>query len=62
MDINATITTGFTIGITGITIKIGYAQMKEMFATANILYMSKRKYIKHRELVLEEFEKIAMKI
>ncbi|XP_036144319.1 uncharacterized protein LOC118646123 [Monomorium pharaonis] len=53
MDINTAITAGT------ITTGIGYAQMEEMFAAANVPCMSQKTYIKNREVVLEEFEKTA---
>ena len=48
------ITTGSSI--TG----IGYAQMEEIFAAANVPCMSEKTYIQHRNIVLEEFEKTAI--
>ena len=55
LDINMAVTVGT------ITSGIGYAQLEEMFAAANIACMSEKTYIKHREIIIDEFEKIAMK-
>ncbi|KYM93397.1 hypothetical protein ALC62_16002, partial [Cyphomyrmex costatus] len=54
MDINTAITAGT------MTTGIGYAQMEEMFAAANVPCMSEKTYIQHREIVLDEFEKTAI--
>lgn len=54
VDINTAITAGT------ITIGIGYAQMEEMFAAANIPCMSEKTYIKYRESVIDDFEETAI--
>lgn len=53
LDVNTAITAGT------ITTGIGYGQMEEMFAAANIPCMSEKKYIQHRDIVLDEYEKTA---
>ena len=54
MDLNTAITAGT------ITTGIGYAQMEEIFAAANVPCMSEKTYIQHRNIVVEEFEKTAI--
>ncbi|XP_011858729.1 PREDICTED: uncharacterized protein LOC105556253, partial [Vollenhovia emeryi] len=54
LDINTAVTAGT------ITIGIGFAQLEEMFAAANIPCMSEKTYIKHRDLLIDAFEKTAI--
>ncbi|XP_011684750.1 PREDICTED: venom prothrombin activator nigrarin-D-like [Wasmannia auropunctata] len=54
LDINTAMTAGT------VAIGIGYAQLEEQMAAVNIPCMSQKTYIKHRELVLDEFEKTAL--
>jgi len=54
LNLNTAITAG------SITIGIGYAQLQELLAAGNIPCMSETKYIKHRELLIDDFEKTAI--
>ncbi|XP_011687473.1 PREDICTED: uncharacterized protein LOC105449787 [Wasmannia auropunctata] len=44
-----------------VTTGIGYAQLEELLAAANIPCMSERSYIKYRESLINDFEKTALK-
>jgi len=54
LDINTAITAG------SISAGIGYAQLEEMYAAANIPCMSEKTYIKHREIIIDDFDKTAI--
>jgi len=54
MDVNTSITAAT------ITTEIGYYQIEEMFASANVPSMSEKTYIKQRDIVFHEFQKAAI--
>lgn len=54
LDINTAVTAGT------ITSGIGYAQLEETFAAANMPCMSEKTYIKHQELIIDDFERTAI--
>jgi len=43
-----------------VTVGIGFAQLEELCTAMNIPCMSNKTYIKHRENVIDDFEKTAM--
>ncbi|KMQ85339.1 hypothetical protein RF55_16179, partial [Lasius niger] len=54
LDINKAAATGT------VTVGIGYAQLEELCAAMNISCISEKTYIKHREDLIDDFEKTAM--